>query len=341
MNFYDRQDFYPIKVIFAPHQSGVKGVKGFFGKAGKGMWWLLAGLVVINAFWGASGVAIKEAYLQLGTIEILALRFALATPMLVAATLLWKGRKAFSVDLKDIPYFALLATVGVTLSFFLQVLSLDYTTATNFTLIFNLSTFFIIFLSAAMIGEKLTKNKLVGAGIAFAGLALIVTNGNFSVSPHLIGDGIALLGTLAWAIYTVMGKRINEKYSALTVLNYVFLIGTLELLPLYLLSPHTSPLAFSGVTWAAMGFLTICCSLIAFLVYNYGLEKLPASTIAVFIYVMPLSGVLLAALVLGEALTVFTLAGAGLIIGGMWYAESRIGRAGNEEVTMLAEEQRI
>jgi len=299
------------------------GENGTPKASGKEMWWLLAGLVVINAFWGASGVAIKEAYLQLGTIEILALRFALATPLLIAATLLWKGRKALKVDLKDIPYFALLATVGVTISFFLQVLSLNYTTASNFTLIFNLSTFFIIFLSAAVMGEKLTRNKLIGAVIAFAGLALIVTNGNFAISPHLLGDGIALLGTLAWAVYTVLGKRANEKYSALTVLNYVFIFGTIELLPLYLLSPHTSLVAFTGLTWLSIGFLTICCSLIAFLVYNYGLEKLPASTVAVFIYVMPLSGVLLAALVLGEVLTVFTLAGAALIIFGMILAEKR------------------
>lgn len=303
------------------------GENGTPKASGKEMWWLLAGLVVINAFWGASGVAIKEAYLQLGTIEILALRFALATPLLIAATLLWKGRKALKVDLKDIPYFALLATVGVTISFFLQVLSLNYTTASNFTLIFNLSTFFIIFLSAAVMGEKLTGNKLIGAVIAFAGLALIVTNGNFAISPHLLGDGIALLGTLAWAVYTVLGKRANEKYSALTVLNYVFIFGTIELLPLYLLSPHTSLVAFTGLTWLSIGFLTICCSLIAFLVYNYGLEKLPASTVAVFIYVMPLSGVLLAALVLGEVLTVFTLAGAALIIFGMILAEKRTAKS--------------
>ena len=303
-------------------------VQNAAGKTGKNWLWLLAGLVVINAFWGASGVAIKEAYLQLGTMEILALRFAIATPLLIGATLLWKGRKAFKVELKDIPYFAALATIGVTLSFFLQVLSLDYTTATNFTLIFNLSTFFIIFLSAWLMGEKLTNNKLTGAVIAFAGLALIVTNGNFRLSPNILGDGIALMGTLAWAIYTVLGKRANEKYSALTVLNYVFIFGTLELIPLYLLSPHTPVTAFTGLTWLSMGFLAICCSLIAFLVYNYGLEKLPASTIAVFIYVMPLSGVLLAAIVLGEAMTAYTLAGAALIIFGMFFAEKKHGKVG-------------
>jgi drug/metabolite transporter (DMT)-like permease len=289
----------------------------------EGMLWLVVGLIVINAFWGASGVAIKEAYGQLSTIEITTLRFVLATPLLIVATFLWKGRSAFHIDLKDIPYMVMLATVGISLSFFMQVWSLDYTTATNFTLIFNLSTFVIIFLSIGMFGEKLTGNKIIGALLAFLGLALITTNGNFGISPHLVGDGIALAGTMFWALYTVLGKRMNEKYSALTVLNYVFLFASLELIPFYLITPHTSPLAFDATTWIALGFLTICCSLVAFLVYNYGLEKLPASTVALFIYVMPLSGVLLASVVLGESLTVYTLVGALLIMYGIYRAESK------------------
>lgn len=287
------------------------------------MLWLFVGLFIVNAFWGASGVAMKEAYVQLTTIEIVFMRFAIATPVLIIATLLWKGRNAFTIDIKDIPYLVLISIIGISLGFFLQVWSVEYTTATNFTLIFNLSTFFIMFLSVWMIGEKLTGNKMAGAAIAFIGLALITTNGNPGITPHLKGDLIALTSAAAWGLYSVMGKRINEKYSAITVLNYVFLFGSLELLPFYLMAPHVSPLEFTGLTWASIGFLTICCSIIAFLVYNYGLEKLSASTVALFIYVMPLSGVFAAVLILGEQITVFTMLGAALIIYGMYRAESK------------------
>ncbi len=290
-----------------------------------GMLWLIAGLIIINAFWGASGVAVKEAYLQLNAVEIVTLRFVLATPLLLAATLLWKGRSALAIDLRDIPRFVFLATTGITLTFFLWVWALDYTTATNFTLISNLATFFIIFLSVAMIGEKLTKSKVIGAIVAFSGLGLIVTNGNFGLAPHFLGDALTLAGAFFWAVYTIVGKKLNEKYQALTVLNYVFLFASLELLPLYFLSPHTSPVEFTGLTWMSTGFLAICCTMIAFLVYQYGLERLSASTVAVFIYVMPLSGVALAALVLGEAVTAYTLLGAALVIYGMYKAEKKSG----------------
>ena len=286
---------------------------------------VITGLILTNIFWGASGVAVKIAQLQLGTLEIVALRFIAALPLLIIATVLWKGWEALKIDKKDLPYIAILAFMGIPLEFLLQVTSLAYTTATCFTLIFSLSPFFIIFASSILIKEKITKHKAVGALIGFIGVAFIITNGNLAVPTNLLGDGIAIMANIVWALYTVLGKPINEKYSALTVLNYTFIFGALELLPFYLISPGLSPAAFNGSTWIAMIFLTIFCSLIAFLLYNYGTEKLPASIAGMFIYVQPLSGVALAGIVLGESITVYTILGTFLIIYGIYEAERRGG----------------
>ncbi|MGB9979173.1 DMT family transporter [Methanobacterium sp.] len=286
---------------------------------------VITGLILTNIFWGASGVAVKIAQLQLGTFEIVALRFIAAMPLLIIVTVLWKGWEALRIDKKDLPYIAILAFMGIPLEFLLQVTSLAYTTATCFTLIFSLSPFFIIFASAILIGEKITKHKTIGALIGFIGVAFIITNGSLAVPTNLLGDAVAIMANIVWALYTVLGKPINEKYSALTVLNYTFIFGALELLPFYLISPGLSPVEFTGSTWIAMIFLTIFCSLIAFLLYNYGTEKLPASIAGMFIYVQPLSGVALAALVLGESITVYTILGTFLIIYGIYEAERRGG----------------
>ena len=286
---------------------------------------VITGLILTNIFWGASGVAVKIAQLQLGTFEIVALRFIAAVPILIIITILWKGWDALRIDKKDLPYIAILAFMGIPLEFLLQVTSLAYTTATCFTLIFSLSPFFIIFASAILIKEKITKHKAVGALIGFIGVAFIITNGSLAVPTNLLGDAVAIMANIVWALYTVLGKPINEKYSALTVLNYTFIFGALELLPFYLISPGLSPVEFTGSTWIAMIFLTIFCSLIAFLLYNYGTEKLPASIAGMFIYVQPLSGVALAADVLGESITVYTILGTFLIIYGIYEAERRGG----------------
>ncbi|HWQ47787.1 MAG TPA: DMT family transporter [Methanosarcina sp.] len=290
---------------------------------GKSLSWLIASLIIINVFWGASGVAVKEAYAQLDTLDIVTLRFVLSTPMIIAVTLLLKGKQGLSIDLKDVPYMAFLATIGISAALFLQAWSLENTTVTNFTMISSLSTFAVMLLSFAIIGEKPSRDKVIGAVIAFIGLALITTNGRFEISTQLKGDIIALTSAFFWALYTVMGKKISEKYSALTVLSYVFLFASIEFMPFYLMSQHTSMFEFTPLTWVSLGFLTICCSLIAFLVYNLGLEKLSASTVAMTIYITPLSGVFLGAVLLGESFTVYTLLGSILILGGLYKAESK------------------
>jgi drug/metabolite transporter (DMT)-like permease len=279
------------------------------------------GLILTNVFWGASGVAVKVALDQLDIFEIVAYRFTAAAVILLLVTLLWKGRKALNVKRKDLPLLALLAFLGIPLEFLLQVLSLANTSVTNFTLIFCLAPFFIIFGSALLTKEKVTQNKIMGTLLAFAGVAFVVLSAGTGLTSNLLGDGVALLSCVIWAAYTVVGKPINQRYTTLTVLNYVFIFGALEMLPLLLLSPMTAPMAFTGDTWTAMVFLTFFCSLAAFFMYNNGVEKLPASTVGMFIYLNPLAGVLLAAIVLGESVTAFTFVGMGLIILGIFVSE--------------------
>ena len=286
-------------------------------------------MVLTNIFWGASGVAVKVALHQLDIFEIVAYRFMAAAVILLAITLLWKGRNALSVERQDLPLLALIAFLGIPLEFLLQVFSLANTTVTNFTLIFCLAPFFIIIASMALYKERVTRNKWYGMVLAFAGVAFVVTSGGMALTANLLGDGLALLSCVIWVLYTVMGKPINQRYTTLTVLNYVFIFGALEMLPFLLFSPMTMPSIFSEASWISMAFLTIFCSLAAFFMYNNGVEKLPASTVGMFIYLNPLAGVFLAAIVLGESVTIFTFIGVALIILGIFVSERLIMRDRN------------
>ncbi len=283
--------------------------------------WLFIGLILTNIFWGASGVAVKVALTQLDMFEIVAYRFMVAAVVLFVITMIWKGRKALAVKRRDLPLLALLAFLGIPLEFLLQVLALANTSVTNFTLIFCLAPFFIIYGSSLMTKEKVAGNKVLGTVLAFAGVAFVVASGGMVLSANLLGDGVALLSCIVWSIYTVIGKPINQRYTTLTVLNYVFIFGALEMLPFLLLSPLTMPTVFTGDTWISMAFLTVFCSLAAFFMYNNGVEKLPASTVGMFIYLNPLAGVFLAAIVLGETVTIFTFGGMALIILGIYVSE--------------------
>ena len=286
---------------------------------------ILAGLFIGNVFWGGSFIANAIALESMGPVEIVALRFFLAAPLLAIITLAWKGWQIFKIDPKDLGVIVIMALTGVTLQYLLQVTAQNYTTAINASLLINTSVFFIMFLSAMFLAEKLSINKVLGAVIGFGGVALLVSGGNISldVGSHAIGDAMILFCALLWSVYSIYGKKIAAKYDPMTVLNYLFILGTIGILPFYLLTPHQNHASLPLEAIGAIVFLSIFCSIIAYLVYNVALEKMDASRVALFIYVVPLSTIILAWLILGESMTLLSIIGGMAVCAGMYIAERK------------------
>ena len=117
---------------------------------------LIIGLLAINVFWGGSFIANAIALKSIGPIEIASLRFFITAPLLFAITLFWKGHGIFKIDRKDIWPLVGMAITGVTLQYVIQVTAQSYTSAINASLLINTSTFFILFLGALFLAEKLT-----------------------------------------------------------------------------------------------------------------------------------------------------------------------------------------
>jgi drug/metabolite transporter (DMT)-like permease len=295
--------------------------KHFLGSGSAAM----IGLILINVFWGASSIATKEALLQLSAVEIVTVRFAIAFAAAFLIALLF-APEALRIAPRDLPELMFLSVAGISLQFVLQVSALVYTTATNFSLLFNLSAIFIMVFGAVLLGERLGKKQMAGAAIAFAGVFLIVSGGSIDLNAaHIPGDLIGLAAAALFGVYSVAAKKAAARYSALTILVYTFLFGVLGLLPFYVFATPMTPLTgLNTLSWASLLFLALCCSVIAFLVYNYGMGRLRASDAAMTIYVTPLSGVTLAVILLGEMLTAYTIVGAALIMAGLYIAQASV-----------------
>jgi drug/metabolite transporter (DMT)-like permease len=287
---------------------------------------IMFGLILVNVFWGASSIAAKEALLQMNATDIVTIRFTIAFFIILALALLLKGRGALRIEARDIPVFIVMSLANVSIGFILQVQALVYTSVTNFSLEFNMSTFFIMLMGAALLGERLTRKKMGGAAVAFAGAALIITGGHMDFgSSHLLGDLMGIGSALSFGLFSIVSKKVSQKYDIMTILVYTFMFGVLELVPIYLLgAPMPSLLRLSVLSWSSIIFLAVLCSVFAFLVYTYGLNRLKASDVAMSIYVTPLAGIMLAVILLGETLTVYTICGAALIMAGMYMTRGEL-----------------
>ena len=287
---------------------------------------LIMGLFAINMFWGGSFIANAIALESIGPIEIASIRFFIAAPLLAIITLLWKGPGIFRIEKKDLVTLAVMAIAGVTLQYILQVMAQKETSAINLSLLLNTSTFFILFLGAMFLAEKLTASRVIGAFIGFGGVAILVSGGTMAFSPGHIGDIVAIFCAFLWAVYSILGKKISGKYHTLTILNWVFVMGAIGMIPFYFLTPHADPTAIPLSALAAILFLSIFCSIIAYLVYNLALETMDVSNVALFIYLIPIATIVLSWIILGQGLTLASGFGGLLVLAGMWIAERNTAR---------------
>ncbi len=274
--------------------------------------------------WGGSFIASRLGLDGLYPVELATIRFAIAAPLLLLITIIVAGPRSLYVAPKDLPVLVVMALTGVSLQYIIQFVGMTYTSVTNTALLINMGTFFVIIPSALFLKEKLSLDNSLGIVIAFLGAVLVATRGDLSFSPHLIGDGMIVICAVMWAIYILIGNKLAGKYSVLTQLNWIFMLGFIFLIPAYLVTPHHSLASFSALSWECILYLAIFCSIIAYFVFNDGIIKIGPSKTAIYQYLEPFFAIVLAILILSEPLGPAILVGALFILVGIAMADNNL-----------------
>ncbi|MCP4320093.1 MAG: DMT family transporter [Hyphomicrobiales bacterium] len=199
---------------------------------------------------------------------------------------------------------------------------LQYTTATNGTLLYTTSPIMIILFERVFFGRMIRWREMIGVGIAFAGVAVILFNGNLErlMSGSLnIGDLVIIIAALSWAGYSILFK--DSRLSGLpimTLFGLVCVIGAVVLLPLALfelLSGAKMPVTVTA--WQGIAGIVVFSSLLAFSGFQYGLRTLGPSLTGIFLYLLPAYGVLLAVVLLDEQIETYHIIGIFLVLFGV------------------------
>lgn len=130
-----------------------------------------------------------------------------------------------------------------------------------------------------------------------------------------------LAAVLSWALYTVALNWRPLALSKTALLGGTVLIGTLVLLPVYLWEfSQGQRIAWETNNLLVLGYVALFPSVLAYFFWNFGVEKLGAPKAGLFIYLMPVFGMLLSMLFLGEQPALFHLFGFVLVLAGMLLA---------------------
>lgn len=296
---------------------------------------MYAALLSVALLWGASFAAAKVGMAELAPLNLVILRFVIAAT--VFAAILAVRREKAGIARTDIPRFVVLGFMTVTSYFYIQYTALLYTTTINAALIVSTIPVWTALLTAALGWERITAVGAAGVGVAFAGVALIISGGRGAEvlsSATLPGDLLILVNALTWAGITVYGKTILQKYPPFTAMAWIHIFGTALLVPFAFVGTPLAPVPLTaeiaGVTWRTVAsalFLALLCSVYAYYVWYLGVERLGAVRTAAFSYFNPLFAAVVGVLLMGETLSTYVVGGGLIVIAGV-YLTNRAGRTG-------------
>lgn len=252
--------------------------------------------------------------------EIFAIRFALAYVAIIPFT----HSKLWCDNLKDELLMLVLGATGGALYFLAENTALKYTGVSNVCLLVC-SAPLLTALLARWFGksEKMSSRLITGSLIAFAGAALVIVEDWKHMQLKLLGDILALCGALSWAVYQLIIKRMCGKYSTVFITRKVFAYGLLTIAAFFVFDHPSFPLdsMLHPVVAGNLLFLGIIASGLCFWVWNIVIDHLGAVATSAYIYLQPLFAAITASFVLGEPITGAVVAGAVLIIAGVYWAE--------------------
>lgn len=273
--------------------------------------------------WATSIVAAKVVVGSVPPFTAATVRFLMATAILWG---LWASLPEQRQPPKrsDWAWLALAGFFQTSLYFALQYAGLKYTTAANTAVIVNVRPIFVAVLAVFVLDERLNRKTVIAIVLGFTGVLIIASQGslknlNLSTSAFL-GDMLIVLNALSGAIGLILTKKVLGKFLPFSALVFTVTFGTIGLLPFaaFEIWRGEGVRATSWLPWLLLVYQAIFCTVIAHFLWNNVLSRLEASRSAVFLYVTPVVGVVLAYLLLGESITVSLAIGGFLVLFGAY-----------------------
>ena len=279
------------------------------------LWHLLA--VGVVAVWGTTFVNTKILYNSgLTPSEIFFLRF------LIAYVAIWfiSPRKLFANSWRDEGTMLLLGITGGSLFFVAENSAVALTYVNNVSFITSTSPLVTVILGIDFVKSiKATWTLIVGSLIALVGVGLVIFNGSFILHLNPWGDLLALLTAVCWAVYTLLMKRVSDRYSAVFITRKLFFYGLLTVLPMFLIDPWTVSLGTLLTPKVAFNLLLLglVASFLCFALWTVVIERLGVMTASNYQYLNPITTVVASAIWLSEPMTAIAYIGSALILIGV------------------------
>jgi len=283
------------------------------------------GLVLVFMIWGSLYVVGSVVLKYLPTFFVMLCRFLIAFPTLCLIVDIrgkaWKegvddqGKKT-KLDTKGWKFAILLGLLGYAVSVGIQLLGTKYAGSSMASLINALNPVTISILAVPILGEKLTRNKVVGILLAVFGVYLILgTGGNVNIPGVLLSLGSVIL----WSLVSCLTRETLREYNSLVITRNavgVAIAGELVFALIEHVTLHPDMTVNPTVVFGLL-YLGIVCTGISYILWNGGLAVLPASNCSALYPIQPLTSTFLGILLFHEVIGWHFVTGTVCILGGV------------------------
>lgn len=280
-----------------------------------------AALTISALVWGGSIVGQKLALGAFSAVETSLIRGIGALAILIPLWWWTEGSRT-TLTARDLKVLSLLG-LGVLGNHLLTLFGLRYIGASTAGVLIGASPAITALLSSLLVRDIPFSKVAGGCVVSFAGVALVSgIGGDAPMGDHpWLGGTLVLLGLVSWALYSIGGRQVMERLSPLTVNWTTLSLSLLLQIPLLwtdqkMLLTGASAVPVSG--WLAVGYLIVFATALGQQAWLFGVQGVGPSRAGVFVNLIPVSALLLSAVILGEAIGAREIAGIVLILTGVW-----------------------
>ncbi|UCH72542.1 MAG: DMT family transporter [Thermoplasmatales archaeon] len=178
----------------------------------------------------------------------------------------------------------------------------------------------IVILAFVFLKEKISSKKLLGIIIALFGVLVISIWGKQDASieiNYIFGALGVFIAAVMGAFYTIAGKKLLDRYSALSLTIYAMLLGSLGLIPFINNSLLKEVAAMTSSAWFAVIFLGLFSTIIGYVIWYAALKIKTASEISIYLYAIPVISTIISYFLFGDKITLSFVIGGVFVIAGL------------------------
>ncbi len=278
-------------------------------------------LTLTPLFWAGNWIIGRGLHADIPPMAMTFFRWLFA--ILILAPFAWPHvRRDWPVIRRNWRVMLVLGAIGVGTHNALAYLGLNYTTATNGVILNSFIPVMIVTLSWVFLRERLTPLQGLGVAVSLCGVLTILSEGRLATLLAFrlnVGDLFVILSMAMWSIYTIGLRWRPAGLNLMSFLLVVAVVGNFCVLPLWLGEMALGHfVVWNWTNFIALVSVALFSSVLAYLMWNRGVELVGANVAGLFVHLMPVFGIVLAWLFLDERLAGFHIAGIALILTGIW-----------------------